>query len=173
MMCQALAGKSGIARGASEVSELCITATREGISGTTTLRMANEYTPESEMLNLPALLDSNWDPYPLVYTIGNNQAMQIQTVNAQTTIPLGIYSNSDEAVEVSFGNVDAFSGLALYDSKTDTSVAIDNDMTLTLPGSTNGRYLLTFSTSIDEEDLAESITISSIERGSIWVTSIH
>ena len=44
-------------------------------------------------------------------------------------------------------------------------------MTLTLPGSTNGRYLLPFSTSIDEEDLAGSITISSIERGSIWVTS--
>ena len=44
------------------------------------------------------------------------------------------------------------------------------DMSIMLPGNTNGRYLLTFNSAM-EDDLLESITISSVDRGSIWITS--
>ena len=171
MMTDPLTDHPGLTRASSDVNELYITASRNGVTGTTALRVASEYAPESELQNLPSLFDSNWDEFPLIYTIGQQQAMQIQTVRGVTTVPLGIYSNSDEAVEVSFTNAADFTGLSLYDSFTDTSVPIDTDMTLMLPGSTNGRFLLTFQTSIGTADLTESITISSVERGSIWVTS--
>ena len=106
----------------------------------------------------------------MIYTIGNNQAMQIQTVRNVSTIPLGIYSNSDDEVVVAFNNVSEFDGLTLYDSYLNTSTELSDDISIMLPGNTNGRYLLTFSSTI-EDDLTESITISSVERGSIWITS--
>ena len=145
------------------ISQLYITATREGVSGTTTLRLVDEYANDNEQLNLPTLFDSNWEPYPMIYTIGDNKAMQIQTLKGVSTIPLGIYSNNEAEVEVKFENVESFSGLTLYDVVTETSTTIDRDMTVMLPGCTNGRYLLTFASNI-EDDMMESITISSIER---------
>ena len=87
-----------------------------------------------------------------------------------TTIPLGIYSNSKEEVAVRFDHVEQFEGLSLYDALLDETIAIEEDVTLMLPGNTNGRYLLTFASTM-AEDLLESITISSVERGQIWVTS--
>ena len=152
------------------ISQFQVTATRESVSGTTTLRLVDEYANDNEQLNLPTLFDSNWEPYPMIYTIGDNKAMQIQTLKGVSTIPLGIYSNNEAEVEVKFEDVESFSGLTLYDVVTETSTTIDRDMTVMLPGCTNGRYLLTFASNI-EDDMMESITISSIERGSIWVTS--
>ena len=170
MMTNPLGSTNALTRTANGISQLYITTTRDGISGTATLRVANEEANEEELLNLPTLLDSNWDAYPMVYTIGNGQAMQIQTVKAITTIPLGIYSNSIEEVEVRFDGVETFEGLTLYDALLDETTDIEEGMTLTLPGNTNGRYLLTFASAI-EDDLMESITISAVERGQIWVTS--
>ena len=163
-------GPNALTRSTENISQLFITSTRDGISGTATLRIANENADETDMQNLPTLLDSNWDPYPLIYTIGNNQAMQIQTVKNVSTIPLGIYSNSEDEVMVTFENVNAFEGLALYDSYLDETIDLNHDMSIMLPGNTNGRYLLTFNSAM-EDDLLESITISSVDRGSIWITS--
>ncbi len=164
-------GSGPLTRSAEGVEQLYITTTRDGISGTTSVRVADESAEESEMQNLPTLLDSNWDSYPLVYTIGSEgQAMQIQTVKSINTIPLGIHSNSAEPVEVRFDNAAAFEGLSLYDALLDESMPIEEGTILSLPGNTNGRYLLTFASSI-EEDLTQSITISAVERGQIWVTS--
>ena len=163
-----------LTRSTQGISQLYISATRQGISGTATVRLAYEGTDSNELLSMPTLLDSNWEQYPMVYTIGNDgEAKQIQTVKGVKTVPLGIYSNDASEVEVSFENVDAFESLALYDSETDTTTSIDEDTTLSLPGNTNGRYLLLFGSAIDEEEelLTDAITISSIERGTIWVTS--
>ena len=159
-----------LTRSSNGIRQLYITSSRDGVSGTTSLRLADDSANDSEIVNLPTLLDSNWEPYPMIYTIGNNQAMQIQTVRNVSTIPLGIYSNSADEVVVAFNNVSEFDGLTLYDSYLNTSTELSDDISIMLPGNTNGRYLLTFSSTI-EDDLTESITISSVERGSIWITS--
>ncbi len=166
-----LDGSGPLTRSAAGIDQLYITTTRNGISGTTSVRLANEEAEESDMVNLPTLLDSNWEPYPLVYTIGSNgQAMQIQTVKGINTVPLGVYSNSAEPVEVRFDNAAAFEGLAIYDALLDETTPIEEGTILMLPGNTNGRYLLTFASDIDN-DLTQAITISAVERGQIWVTS--
>ena len=172
MMTDPLTMNSALTRSAEGIDQLYITTTRNGISGTATVRMADESAIDGEMINLPSLLDSNWDPYALVYTIGKEgQAMQIQTVRNVTTIPLGIYSNNSNEVEVRFDNVTAFNDLALYDALLDETTPIEEGTSMWLPGNTNGRYMLTFASRAMEQDLMQSITISAVERGQIWVTS--
>ena len=152
--------------------QLIIEAQREGVICTALIRQLEEEDGSGQQLDLPTLLDDNLEQLPMIYTIKGDQAMQIHTLAGATTIPIGIYSSNHEEVEVSFRGTHLFDGLTLYDALTDNFTPLDSDMTLLLPGNTNGRYQLVFSTGIEEEvDLAQSITVSAIERERILVTS--
>ena len=120
---------------------------------------------------MPTLLNSDCEDYPVIYTIGEEQAMQIQTIGSRvSTIPLGIYSNSEDSVSVSFYIASGFENLSLYDSYTNSYLPIEKESTIQLPGQTNGRYLLTYETGM-QENFESTITISSLEEQTILVTS--
>ena len=172
------AAPSTVTRASDENSDnarqLYLEAERDGVTCTALVRQVDDEDKNDNqyMLNLPTLLDDNIDILPMVYTIREGEAMQIHTLDGATTVPLGIYSNSNEEVELRLKGTEHFAGLALYDALTHTSTPLDDNPTLVLPGNTNGRYLLVFATDINEEsDPTQSITVSAIERESILVTS--
>lgn len=155
-----------------EYNQLYMTATRNGMQGTAMLQSSTTSEDDANTETyVPTLLNSDCEDYPVIYTIGEEQAMQIQTIGSRvSTIPLGIYSNSEDSVSVSFYIASGFENLSLYDSYTNSYLPIEKESTIQLPGQTNGRYLLTYETGM-QENFESTITISSLEEQTILVTS--
>ena len=91
-----------------------------------------------------ALLDSELK-IPMVYTVAGNCAAAVNKVKDMQNIPLGVYAEEDEEVEVTIEGMSQFvDSLYLHDALTGKSVLLDGDIyTLRVNGENHGRYTIT------------------------------
>ncbi|WP_455635699.1 hypothetical protein [Parabacteroides sp.] len=124
---------------------LVIKAERQGATCNTLLL----YNPKANTTydskeDVEILIDSNLKGQPSVYTIAGDMAVQINQTPTLRNIPLGIYSDNEEEVTLTFEGLEHFGdSLYLYDALTKESIKLDALTTrVTVPGSTHGRYFL-------------------------------
>jgi len=130
----------------------------------------NEYDSEEDMR---VIMDSNLADIPTLYTMAGKQATVINRVNSLDNIPLGIFSNDESEVVVTFEGVENFgTELYIYDNlEENTYVITADDNSITLPGSTHGRYSIHV-TGVSNSAIPDSaIRIYSSDKGKVTVNT--
>lgn len=152
---------------------LRITAKRNGSSSSILIKhkenATNNYDSEEDV---PLLVDSNLSDTPTLYTMAGNQAVMINVLSDQTTIPLGIYSDDANEVTLTFKGIENFGGyLELYDAVINRTIQLDDASNqVTVSGNTHNRYFLNISPSgISKEE--GKFAVYSPERGKIVVAT--
>lgn len=80
---------------------------------------------------------------PLVYSVAGQKAAAINRLNGAQQIPLGVYAaDEEEPVTVAFRGVNNLAEATLYDAEMQTETPLTEGYTLTLKGSSHGRYFL-------------------------------
>lgn len=152
---------------------LRITADRNGSSSSILIQQKKNATDsyDSEE-DVPVLMDSNLTDTPTLYTMADNQAVMINVLSDQTTIPLGIYSENANEVTLTFKGIENFGGyLELYDAELNKTTQLDGtNSQLTVPGSTHGRFFLNIApTGISKEE--GKFAVYSPEKGKVVVAT--
>lgn len=80
---------------------------------------------------------------PRVFTAANNMAITVNQLQGQTRIPLGVYADANEAVTLTFHNMDGFREPALYDAKNQTSTPLYDGYQVMVTGDNFGQYFIT------------------------------
>lgn len=90
------------------------------------------------------LLDSELDA-PMVYTVAGDVAAQFNTMQSIKNVPLGVYADKGEEVELTIRGISQFAEkLYLYDAVTKQSTPLDDDSyTFRVTGPSHGRFTLT------------------------------
>lgn len=98
------------------------------------------------------LLDSELDA-PMVYTVAGDVAAQFNTMQSIKNVPLGVYADKGEEVELTIRGISQFAEkLYLYDAVTKQSTPLDDDSyTFRVTGSSHGRFTLTSQKQISAE----------------------
>lgn len=130
---------------ASHTPTLRITAMRNGMTSSALVACrdnANSGFKHGE--DAEALFDSHLADAPTVFTMSGDKAAAINVRKSLNGVPLGVESNDDSAVSLSFDGVENFSEeLYLYDLLEDKSTPIiSSGSTVSISGKTVGRYYL-------------------------------
>lgn len=130
---------------ASHTPTLRITAMRNGMTSSALVACrdnANSGFKHGE--DAEALFDSHLADAPTVFTMSGDKAAAINVRKSLNGVPLGIESNDDSAVSLTFNGVENFSEeLYLYDLLEDKSTPIiSSGSTVSISGKTVGRYYL-------------------------------
>ena len=80
---------------------------------------------------------------PRVFTAADNMAITVNQLQGQTRIPLGVYADANEAVTLTFHNMDGFREPALYDAKNQTSTPLYDGYQVMVTGDNFGQYFIT------------------------------
>ena len=98
------------------------------------------------------LLDSELDA-PMVYTVAGDVAAQFNTMQSIKNVPLGVYADKGEEVELTIRGISQFAEkLYLYDAVTKQSTPLDDDSyTFRVTGPSHGRFTLTSQNRISAE----------------------
>lgn len=115
------------------------------------------------------LLDSELDA-PMVYTVAGDVAAQFNTLRSIKNVPLGIYADKGEEVELTIRGISQFAEkLYLYDAVTKQSTPLDDDSyTFRVTGPSHGRFTLTSQNRISAES---DICVYSPTPGQLLVMS--
>lgn len=125
----------------------------------------------NEKEDVATFIDSNLKDQPTLYSVAGNTVVSINKVDDRKMIPLGIYSENEEDVTLSFSGVESFNEeVALYDAKTGTRSEITGQTTFTLPGNTQGRYFICLGETEGEEN-ASVVTAYSPDANRLVITS--
>lgn len=128
----------------------------------------NGYNEEEDAATI---IDSNLKDQPTLYSVADSIVTTINFISDQKRIPLGIYSENNEDVALTFSGADSFSEkLFLYDAQNQTYSEIDARSTFTVPGNTHGRYFLSLGRE-DEEGSMAGLTAYSPEAGRIVIVA--
>ncbi|MBQ2950725.1 MAG: T9SS type A sorting domain-containing protein [Prevotella sp.] len=130
---------------ASHTPTLRITAMRNGMTSSALVACrdnANSGFKHGE--DAEALFDSHLADAPTVFTMSGDKAAAINVRKSLNGVPLGIESNDDSAVSLTFNGVENFSEeLYLYDLLEDKSTPIiSSGSTVSISGKNVGRYYL-------------------------------
>jgi|GEM_PF-5252175 len=130
---------------ASHTPTLRITAMRNGMTSSALVACrdnANSGFKHGE--DAEALFDSHLADAPTVFTMSGDKAAAINLRKSLNGVPLGIESNDDSAVSLTFNGVENFcEELYLYDLLEDKSTPIiSSGSTVSISGKTVGRYYL-------------------------------
>lgn len=127
---------------------------------------SNQYEADKDAV---ALLDSEIDA-PMAYTVAGSYAAAVNAVHDYKNVPLGVYAKEGEEVELTIeGASQLVSPLYLYDAVTRSTTPIEGDRyTLSLTGSSHGRYFLTTDEGIKAEG---DIRIYSLADGQLIIAS--
>ena len=127
---------------------------------------SNQYEADKDAV---ALLDSELDA-PMAYTVAGSYAAAVNAIHDYKNVPLGVYAKDGEEVELSIeGASQLVSPLYLYDAVTRSTTPIEGDSyTLSLTGSSHGRYFLTTDEGVQVES---DIRIYSPFDGQIIIAS--
>lgn len=79
---------------------------------------------------------------PLVYTVAGDMAANINQVKDLQQIPLGLFAADGDVTTLTFTGVDALLEPSLYDAEQNTDTPITEGMTLSVNGSSHGRYFI-------------------------------
>lgn len=118
-------------------------------------------------------LDSNLGDVPMVYTVAGTMASSINVRQNCELVPLGVYGTDDEPVTLRFDQVDAFSGVKLYDAQTKRYTTLTEGSEVSVSTNDSGRYYLTGGLATGSEVIrtVDDISIYSVRPGEIVATS--
>ena len=113
---------------------------------------------------------------PRVFTAADNMAITVNQLQGQTRIPLGVYADANEAVTLTFHNMDGFREPALYDAKNQTSTPLYDGYQVMVTGDNFGQYFITSKgplvTGIENIETAEDeIQVNSMIHRQVVVTA--
>lgn len=133
--------------------------------------MASDDYQSSEDAEL--FLDSNLGNVPMVYTVAGTMATSINVRQNCELVPLGVYGTDDEPVTLRFDQVDAFSGVKLYDAQTKRYTTLTEGSEVSVSTNDSGRYYLTGGLATGSEAIrtVDDISIYSVRPGEIVATS--
>lgn len=127
------------------LNQLAISATRNGYTSTAIVTLSalasNDFKAEEDA---QTFVDGNVLSEPTLYTVASDQAMTINTLSNIEVLPLGIVSDDDSEVTLSF-NLDNYEGhdLQLFDAETRQLIDLTSDTELSVAGNNNNRYYIT------------------------------
>ncbi len=89
------------------------------------------------------LSDITWShSQPIVYSIAGNNAVTVNMVSGTRQIPIGVFATDDNEYTLTFVGTDKLNTPTLYDAELLTETPLTEDYTLTLSGSSHGRYFI-------------------------------
>lgn len=166
---------SGTDDGLRSANALTITATtsdgRQSRAAVAYSGMASDDYQSGEDAEL--FLDSNLGDVPMVYTVAGTMATSINVRQNCELVPLGVYGTDDEPVTLRFDQVDAFSGVKLYDAQTKRYTTLTEGSEVSVSTNDSGRYYLTGGLATGSEAIrtVDDISIYSVRPGEIVATS--
>ena len=166
---------SGTGDGLRSADALMITATtddgRQSRAAVAYSGMASDDYQSGEDAEL--FLDSNLGDVPMVYTVAGTMATSINVRQNCELVPLGVYGTDDEPVTLRFDQVDAFSGVKLYDAQTKRYTTLTEGSEVSVSTNDSGRYYLTGGLATGSEAIrtVDDISIYSVRPGEIVATS--
>ena len=166
---------SGTDDGLRSANALTITATtddgRQSRAAVAYSGMASDDYQSGEDAEL--FLDSNLGDVPMVYTVAGTMATSINVRQNCELVPLGVYGTDDEPVTLRFDQVDAFSGVKLYDAQTKRYTTLTEGSEVSVSTNDSGRYYLTGGLATGNEAIrsVDDISIYSVRPGEIVATS--
>lgn len=165
--------------GRAEAPMLCIRASRSGqgsealvVKDTTAV---NGYEAAEDM---QLLLDNSLQEIPMVYTLAGNRTSTINRRRSLWRVPLGVLSNSEDPVQLTFSGMRSFGEtLSLLDSQTGAVTPLRGNgnadcVKVEVPGVTTGRYFILSSERPaleDEQDFTQPLIQA--DKGCVTVTS--
>lgn len=165
--------------GRAEAPMLRIRASRSGqasealvVKDTTAV---NSYEAAEDM---QLLLDNSLQEIPMVYTLAGNRTSTINRRRSLWRVPLGVLSNSEEPVQLTFSGMRSFGEtLSLLDSQTGAVTPLRGNgnadcVKVEVPGVTTGRYFILSSerpAPEDEQNFTQPLIQA--DNGSVTVTS--
>lgn len=124
------------------------------------------------------LLDNSLQEIPMVYTLAGNRASTINRRRSLWRVPLGVLSNSEDPVQLTFSGMRSFGEtLSLLDSQTGAVTPLRGNgnadcVKVEVPGVTTGRYFILSSerpTLEDEKDFTQPLIQA--DNGSVTISS--
>lgn len=165
--------------GRAEAPMLRIRASRSGqgsealvVKDTTAV---NSYEAAEDM---QLLLDNSLQEIPMVYTLAGNRTSTINRRRSLWRVPLGVLSNSEEPVQLTFSGMRSFGEtLSLLDSQTGAVTPLRGNgnadcVKVEVPGVTTGRYFILSSERPaleDEKDFTQPLIQA--DNGSVTISS--
>lgn len=128
--------------------------------------------------DMQLLLDNSLQEIPMVYTLAGNRTSTINRRRSLWRVPLGVLSNSEEPVQLTFSGMRSFGEtLSLLDSQTGAVTPLRGNgnadsVKVEVPGVTTGRYFILSSERPaleDEKDFTQPLIQA--DKGSVTITS--
>lgn len=128
--------------------------------------------------DMQLLLNNSLQEIPMVYTLAGNRTSTINRRRSLWRVPLGVLSNSEEPVQLTFSGMRSFGEtLSLLDSQTGAVTPLRGNgnadcVKVEVPGVTTGRYFILSSERPaleDEQDFTQPLIQA--DNGSVTVTS--
>lgn len=126
------------------LNQLAIHASRNGYTSTAVVTLSaqasNDFKAEEDA---QTFVDGNVLSEPTLYTVASDQAMTINTLSNIEVLPLGIVSDDDSEVILTF-NLDSYEGhdLQLFDAVTRQLIDLSSDTELAVSGNNSNRYYI-------------------------------
>lgn len=128
--------------------------------------------------DMQLLLDNSLQEIPMVYTLAGNRTSTINRRRSLWRVPLGVLSNSEEPVQLTFSGMRSFGEtLSLLDSQTGAVTPLRGNgnadcVKVEVPGVTTGRYFILSSERPaleDEQNFTQPLIQA--DNGSVTITS--
>lgn len=128
--------------------------------------------------DMQLLLDNSLQEIPMVYTLAGNRTSTINRRRSLWRVPLGVLSNSEEPVQLTFSGMRSFGEtLSLLDSQTGAVTPLRGNgnadcVKVEVPGVTTGRYFILSSERPaleDEQDFTQPLIQA--DKGSVTISS--
>lgn len=128
--------------------------------------------------DMQLLLDNSLQEIPMVYTLAGNRTSTINRRRSLWRVPLGVLSNSEEPVQLTFSGMRSFrETLSLLDSQTGAVMPLQGNgkadsVKVEVPGVTTGRYFILSSERPaleDEQDFTQPLIQA--DNGSVTISS--
>lgn len=134
---------------------------------------ANNAYRTAEDAELIQNLDGNNSQIPSIYTVAGDRAVSANQVNNAHSIPLGVFATDGSEVTITFNGTEALGGhVSLYDAEQKTTTPLYDGYSVTVNGSSHGRFLiLTDETTDIDTQAVEDLTAYSIVRNQVIITS--
>ena len=101
----------------------------------------NGYEAAEDVQMMRNLLGNNANELS-VYTVAGDKAVSVNRVKDLQQIPLGVFAADGDVTTLTFTGVEALLEPSLYDAETGTDTPLTEGMTISVDGSSHGRYFI-------------------------------
>ena len=140
---------------------LRIIAERDGDTSEATVMLSpdasNKFLPEEDLETF--VVSDISSKIPVIYTLTGRLATSINRIHDFMVLPIGIESNSNKLVNVTFQGVESLGdSLMIYDAKTEELLPIQSGTIMRMPGRTQNRFFI-----VQGANLQEAIDESNLQ----------